>query len=144
MSYFATGAPPSDCALSNWKIAEVASRPSEVIARLVTAPGGRGIGVQETGVHSCVAGSQTLQAPVTGSQTSVVQGATLAITRPLNPLPLIGRSRPSPEPGTSVEIELSRGLSTPVAPFQSPYPVIWETAAADIAAVVTSTCRGTS
>ena len=57
---------------------------------------------------------------VIGLHTSVVQGATLAITRPLNPFALIGSSRPSPEPGRPVEIEASRELMMPVAPIQSP------------------------
>ena len=86
--------------------------------------------MQETGVHCCVVGSHTLQMPVAGSQIRVVQGATLAITRPLKPPALIDNSRPSPDPGAPVEIEASRGLMTPVWPFQSPYPVICEMAPA--------------
>src|SRR5215831_3468879 len=143
ISYFMTGA-PFDCALSNWRVADVASRPSEAMASALTGPGGSGSGVQESGVHCCVAGSQTLQTPVVGSQSSVVQGATLAMTRPLKPLALIGSSRPSPEPGAPVEIEESRTLRMPVAPVQSAYPVICGAAPALIAPVVVSMWRGTS
>src|SRR5580692_2393299 len=100
MSYLKTAA-PFDCALMNWSVAPVAVSPPSCVERFVTALGGAGGGTHCSGVHSCFPGSQMLHTFVTGSHTSVKQGATLASTRPLCPaLLLIESNRASPEPGT--------------------------------------------
>ena len=89
-------------------------------------------------------GSQTLQW-LSASHIKVVQEETLAITRPDRPViaSVIERRRASPEPGLSTEMVASRGLMVPVAPVQSPYPLICEAAPAFIAAVEKSMCSGT-
>src|SRR5579871_2145268 len=121
MSYFITGA-PLDWALTNWKAAEVPVSWPACRLSPVTALGGAGGGEHSSGMQSCWFGSQMLQMLVTGSQTSVEQGATLATTRPVS-VPaslLIVRRRASPEPGGAVEMVASRGLTAPVMPVQSP------------------------
>ena len=84
MSYLKT-ARRSTAPFTNWSVAPVEVSPPVCTERFVTAVGGAGGGTHCSGVHSCFAGSQTLHMFVTGSQTSVKQGATLANTRPLCP-----------------------------------------------------------
>src|SRR5580698_5375919 len=119
MSYFSTGA-PFDWALANCNVAEVEVSVPGGAERFVTVLGGAGGGTHCSGVQVCFTGSQMLQTLVTGSHTSVKQGATLARTRPLSPLALslMESNRASPEPGSVVEMVASGRFMTPVAPVQ--------------------------